>query len=90
MTDHSETGIIRRELDPEGDEPGMEVVWAVADLTEKDIDEVANMYDCLDHVLDHIFSNPPSPEAQVEITFSYEGFRITVDQDGIAKFVTTG
>lgn len=39
-----------------------------------------------DHA-DEIFSNPPAPEAQIRITFSYEGYRVTVEQDGTAKFV---
>jgi len=45
------------------------------------------MWACTDGVLDHLFSNPPSAEAQMEVTFSYEGYRITIEQDGTAEFV---
>jgi hypothetical protein len=38
-------------------------------------------------MLDVVFENPPAPEAQVEVTFSYEGYRITVEQNGRARFV---
>jgi len=36
-----------------------------------------------------VFDEPPEPEAQVEMTFGYEGYRITVEQNGDAQFVKT-
>jgi len=47
------------------------------------------MYDCIDGMLDELFSNPPAPESQMEVEFSYETYRITVEQNGAAKFVKT-
>lgn len=46
-----------------------------------------DLWETIDHVVDHIFSDPPSPDAQVQVTFTYEGYRITVEQDGTTKLV---
>jgi len=62
----------------------------VADLEGKDQADLATIYECIDHMIDHIFSVPPAPEAQVRVEFSYEGYRITVEQNGHAEFVKTG
>lgn len=48
------------------------------------------MYGCVDGILDNLFSKQPAPEAQTEVEFSYEDYRITIEQDGTAKFVKTG
>jgi len=85
-SDHGDE-IIHREMDTEQDNPAEEIPLIVAELEETEISELATAWSCIDDVLAHVFSNPPSPEAQVEITFSYEGYRITVQQNGTAKFV---
>ncbi|WP_123533969.1 HalOD1 output domain-containing protein [Halosimplex salinum] len=87
MDDERETDVVRRDLDTDADEPAAQVAVAVAEMDGKDVTEVGNMYDCVDHVLDNLFSTPPSPDARMEITFSYEGYRITVGQDGTARFL---
>lgn len=51
--------------------------------------ELSTMYDCVDGILDDLFSDPPSPSAKMMIEFSYEGYRITVEQDGLVEFVRT-
>ena len=67
----------------------MQVTEIVAELEGTEVDELFPIYEQLDDVLDNIFSEPPSPEAQLVITFSYEGYRITIEQDGHGKFVKT-
>lgn len=89
MTDERESAIVRRELETDRENPAVEVAEVVADLEDKEQTDLATVYDCIDHVVDHIFSTPPAPEAQVRVEFSYEGYRITVDQDGYAEFVKT-
>lgn len=83
-------GVIYRELDTDGREPALQIAEIVADLEGEDVNDLSSAWDCIDHVLDHVFSNPPSPAAQVQITFSYEGYRITVGQSGRATFVKPG
>jgi len=85
MTTEPQDDVVERELDPDGD-PTVTIPQAVAELKDSDTTELTSMYGCMDHVIDHIFSDPPSPEAEVEVRFSYEGFRITVNQDGHARF----
>ena len=90
MADKHEDDIVRRELDTERENPAVEMAETVADLEGKDQADLETIYECIDHMIDHIFSEPPAPEAQVRVEFSYEGYRITVEQNGHAEFVKTG
>ena len=81
--------IVHRTLDTGRSEPVVQIAEIVAELENKNEDELTTTYEKLDHVLSHIFENPPEPEAQVEISFSYEGYRVTVEQNGDAQFVRT-
>ena len=89
MDDHPEREIVRRELDTGADEPAVQIAEAVAEIEGKNAAELPAMYDCVDGVLTHLFSDPPSPEAQMAVEFSYETYRITVGQSGDATFVKT-
>lgn len=89
MSDNHESDIVHEELDTDVENPAVEIVRVVADLKNVDTSELSTVWDCIDGMLDHLFSNPPSDEAQIDVTFSYEGFRITVEQNGHAKFVET-
>ena len=73
-------------FDTDQNQPNVDITETVAELKEVESDELSPLYDSIDHVVDNIFSQPPSPEADVEVSFSYEGFRITVTQDGAATF----
>lgn len=84
-----EREIIHRELDTDVADPALQVAEAVAEIEGKDTTELASMYGCVDGVLDNIFTNPPAPEAQMMVKFSYETYRITIEQDGSATFVKT-
>jgi len=79
--------IVHRELETDRQEPVAQVVQVVAELEGKRQEELTPGYKQVDHILEHVFSNPPIPESQVKITFSYEGYRITVEQSGKAQFV---
>lgn len=68
-------------------EPTVQVVEIVAELEGKAVDEMTPAYECLGNVLEGVFSEPPVDDAQVEIAFSYEGYRVTIEQDGGAQFV---
>ncbi|WP_459190719.1 HalOD1 output domain-containing protein [Halosimplex sp. J119] len=88
QTDQSDqTSIVHREFDTEQDDPASAIAEAVAEMEGCESTDLATMYERVDHVIDHLFSTPPAPEAQIQVEFSYEGYRITVDQDGDARFV---
>lgn len=80
-------GAVQVQFDTESVEPGLAIVEAVAEIEGRDPTELTAIYGCIDHVVDHLFSDPPDPEANVEISFDYEGYRITVQQNGEAVFV---
>lgn len=85
-SEHGEE-IIHRELETTREAPGSQVAEIVAELEHTDPRDLESVWKCIDNLLEPLFSAPPSPDAQVEITFSYEGYRITVEQDGTAQFV---
>lgn len=86
-TDERQRNIIRRQFDPTETTPEKAVVEAVADLKNTDPQELSPLYSTVDDILANVFDNPPAPEAQVQITVTYEGYRITLSQDGVAEFV---
>ncbi|WP_436910696.1 HalOD1 output domain-containing protein [Halosimplex marinum] len=86
MEDHVEDGAVRRQLDPEEDEPAAQVAATVADIRGTDVTELSDMYGCADSVLDSLFSDPPDDDARMDVSFDYEGFRVTVEQDGTVRF----
>jgi len=90
MTEDHEHEIISRELDTDEDEPATQIALAVADIEGKDVDELGSMYETIDHLVDNLFSDPPSQAAEVEVSFNYEGYRIHVDQSGTAEFLKLG
>ncbi|ELZ30087.1 hypothetical protein C474_12015 [Halogeometricum pallidum JCM 14848] len=87
MDETPDDAIIQRQLQTNAEEPAVEVAKIVAELEGTAADQLGPTYVQIDHMLDHLFSNPPAPEAQVEVTFTYEGYRITVSQSGRAQFV---
>ena len=86
-SDDGDSGIVHRQFDTDADNPSTAVAETVAELKGVESTELGTVYDHLDHVLDHLFSNPPVAAAQVQIEFTYEGYRITMDQDGSARFI---
>lgn len=66
--------------------PQVALARALADLKGVETTELSQLYPCIDHLVDQLFESPPSPEAKTELTFSYEGFRITIYQDGHTVF----
>lgn len=85
--DELEREVVYRQFDPNDCTPETDVVSAVADLEDKDPTALTPLYPTIDDVISNIFAEPPAPESQVEITFTYEGYRITIHQDGKAEFV---
>lgn len=82
-----EGDVIEVRFDTDDADPSLSVAEAVAEIEGKDPTELSTIYGAIDHVIDHLFSDPPSRAADVEVSFSYEGYRITVHQDGNATFV---
>lgn len=85
-SDDPEQDIIHREFDPNDCTPKTDGVEVIAELKETEPAALSPLYTMIDDIISNIFGDPPAPEAQVEITFTYEGYRITIHQDGKAAF----
>lgn len=89
MESNPESEIVHRDLDTNGENPGEQVAEAIAAVEGKEMTDLTQMYDRVDGILDNLFSDPPSLEAQMQVTFTYESYRITIEQDGNVKLVKT-
>ena len=91
MNRRRDTGIdgattIDRQFDTDNVDPNVEVVSVIAELEGVPAEELPPLYDCIDHILEHLFESPPSEGADVEMSFTYYDYRITVEQNGAARF----
>ncbi|MDG5775744.1 HalOD1 output domain-containing protein [Haloarculaceae archaeon H-GB2-1] len=88
MSDSSEDGpTYHYTFDPSLQDPVYDVVETIADLEGVEVDELPSVHETVDGMVDNVFSNPPAPEAQVEVSFTYAGYRIRLHQDGNATFI---
>jgi len=69
-------GIVRRQISPSASTAEYDFLSIVARLEKKEMDELPSLHDEVDHLMTRLFQTPPSPEARVEIAFSYAGYRI--------------
>ena len=74
--------VIHRNVDTSRKDLGVEIAEIIADLEETNPECLTPIWDCIGNVLEPLSSMPASPDAQLLISFSYEGYRISVDQDG--------
>lgn len=87
MDTNPEKTVIHRKFETDEENPSSQVAEVIAELENAETTELGPIWDCIDGVLDNLFSNPPDPQAQMVIKFSYEGYRISVSQDGNAEFM---
>ena len=85
-SDERERSDVRRKFDLTAASPERDVLGVVAELEDADQTDLSPLYSTIDDVISESFSDPPAPEAQVTVTFTYEGYRITIHQDGSAEF----
>ncbi|ELY40062.1 HalOD1 output domain-containing protein [Natronorubrum tibetense] len=78
--------VARLDLDTTQEAPEIRLVEIVADLESVPETELDPIYNCIDEVVDSLLSSPPSPTANAELEFTYEGYRIHVQQGGAAVF----
>lgn len=71
-------------FDDDTEEPAMELVNLIAEHKGVEQDELNPVYNWADHLIEHLYGSPPPAEAQATVEFSYEGYRITLYQDGRA------
>ncbi|WP_049927664.1 HalOD1 output domain-containing protein [Halopiger goleimassiliensis] len=79
--------LVQRTLDTEQDAPATQLVDTIAQLEHSDPLELSPVYDCIDSLVTDLFSSPPPAEADACLTFTYQGYRIHVQQDGTATIM---
>lgn len=80
-------GIIRRQISPESETAEHDFLEIIMALEDKSIEELPSLYHELDHVIEILFRTPPSHDAQLSVSFTYAGYRITMDQSGTVKLL---
>jgi hypothetical protein len=83
-------GIVRAQIEPRSETADNEFLELVARLEGVDPTELPSLYHEVDHAVENLFKRPPSPDAGMEITFSYAGYRATIDQRGNVRLVRVG
>ena len=81
------SGFIKRQIQPAADTAEFDFLEIIADLEEKEMDELPPLYTELDDFITRLFQNPPSPESQVALSFSYAGYRVTITQQGKLELI---
>lgn len=85
---HSDRHIVaKRVLDTDQDAPATQIVEVVAELENTNLTDLSPIYNCIDDLVTDLFSSPPPEEADANITFTYRGYRIHVQQDGTTTFL---
>ena len=74
--------VVQREVDISREALGAAIAEIIADLEETDPENLIPIWDSIDDVLEPLSSPPPAPDAQLLISFSYEGYRISINRDG--------
>lgn len=85
--DDEEMAATHWEFNVDREEPEIDLVEVVAELEGQDSTDLLPIYTTIDHLIETLFSEPPAAEAQAVIQFSYEGYRINLNQDGHATFM---
>ena len=78
---------IKRQIQPAADTAEFDFLEIIAELEEKEMDELPPLYTELNDLISHLFQNPPSQESQAALSFSYAGYRVTITQQGKVELI---
>lgn len=78
--------VARYELDTTQEAPAVQLVEVVAALENTDQTALEPIYNRIDELIADLFSTPPPATADAVLEFTYQGYRITVRQDGTTVF----
>lgn len=85
--DGDEMAATHFEFDVDRENPEVNVAAVTAELEGRDVDDLPPLYEAVDHLIEQLYATPPSAAAQVRMEFTYEGYRIVLNQDGFATFM---
>jgi len=81
------SGMVRREIAPDPETAEYDLLEILAEVEMCEIEELPALYNEVEHVVETLFRTPPSAAAQMSISFSYAGYRITIDRTGTVQLV---
>jgi len=82
------SGTVRRQIPPDPATSEYDLLEILAEEAGTDIETLPPLYNEVEHVVETLFKTPPSADAQMSISFSYAGYRITIDRDGTVRLVS--
>ena len=86
-TSSDQLSTVRRTISTDPMDAELELLEIIAKLENTKIDRLPSLYTRVDHFVEALFEDPPAKEAQMEITFSYAGYRISLNQTGEVTLV---
>jgi len=84
----NDPGIVRRHIPPDPETSEYDFLELLAEVEGCEIEDLPSLYNEVEHVVETLFSTPPSAAAQMSISFSYAGYRITIDRNGTVQLVS--
>jgi len=85
LTDGS--GIVRRQIAPDPETSEYDLLEILAEIEDCEIEELPSLYNEVEHVVETLFKTPPSAGAQMSVSFSYVGYRVTIERNGTVQIV---
>jgi hypothetical protein len=85
-TQAQESPVVRT-ISPDPAQSEYEFLEIIAELEGREIDELPSLYNEVEHLIETPFRKPPSPQAQAEMTLSYAGYRVRIDQQGTIELL---
>jgi hypothetical protein len=80
-------GTVRYAIDPDSETAEFDLLAGIAEVEGVEMDELPSLYAAVDHLVEGLYEEPPASAAQVELSFSYAGYRVNVDQNGHIRLV---
>jgi len=80
-------GVVRYVIDPNSRTAEFDLLSGIAEVEGVELDELPSLYATVDHFVEGLYDEPPAPAAHVELSFSYAGYRVNVDQAGHVRLV---
>ena len=82
--------IFHRKVTPESDAANESLLRLIANLERCEVTDLPPLYEQVDHMVEHLFTEPPPADAQAELLFTYPGYRIELDQTGDVTLMKIG
>jgi len=83
----NEAGTVRSQITPDPETAEYDLLEIIADVEGCQIEDLPSLYNEVEHVVETLFKTPPSTAAQMSLSFSYIGYRVTLDRRGNVKLV---